>query len=53
MTAVGVVMGQGQGSETSLLLAAAGQAATQLVESVSGAQRLDVNTITTRRRNHE
>jgi D-alanyl-D-alanine carboxypeptidase (penicillin-binding protein 5/6) len=33
-TAVGVVLGQGQGSDTSVLLAAAGEAATQLVESV-------------------
>jgi D-alanyl-D-alanine carboxypeptidase (penicillin-binding protein 5/6) len=37
VTAVGVVMGQGQGSDTSVLLAAAGEAATQLVESVSAA----------------
>lgn len=35
VTAVGVVMGQGQGSGTSAILAAAGQAATQLVESVA------------------
>jgi D-alanyl-D-alanine carboxypeptidase (penicillin-binding protein 5/6) len=34
LTAVGVVMGQGQGSDTSAILAAAGEAATQLVESV-------------------
>jgi hypothetical protein len=34
VTAVGVVLGQGQGSDTSALLAAAGEAATQLVESV-------------------
>jgi D-alanyl-D-alanine carboxypeptidase (penicillin-binding protein 5/6) len=34
-TAVGVVMGQGQGSDTSVILAAAGEAATQLVESVA------------------
>jgi D-alanyl-D-alanine carboxypeptidase (penicillin-binding protein 5/6) len=33
-TAVGVVLGQGQGSDTSALLAAASEAATQLVESV-------------------
>jgi D-alanyl-D-alanine carboxypeptidase (penicillin-binding protein 5/6) len=33
MTAVGVVLGQGAGSDTSALLAAAGQAAEQLVES--------------------
>ncbi|HEY5197028.1 MAG TPA: serine hydrolase [Solirubrobacteraceae bacterium] len=34
-TAVGVVLGQGQGSDTSALLGAAGEAATQLVESVA------------------
>ena len=32
LNAVGVVMGQGEGSETSGLLVAAGQAATRLVE---------------------
>jgi D-alanyl-D-alanine carboxypeptidase (penicillin-binding protein 5/6) len=37
VTAVGVVMGQGQGSDTSVLLAAAGQAAEQLVDSVASA----------------
>ena len=36
-TAVGVVLGQGQGSDTSVILAAAGEAATQLVESVAPA----------------
>jgi D-alanyl-D-alanine carboxypeptidase (penicillin-binding protein 5/6) len=35
LTAVGVVMGQGQGSDTSAILAAAGDAATQLVESAA------------------
>jgi serine-type D-Ala-D-Ala carboxypeptidase (penicillin-binding protein 5/6) len=35
MTVVGVVMGQGQGSDTSAILAAAGDAATQMVESVA------------------
>jgi D-alanyl-D-alanine carboxypeptidase (penicillin-binding protein 5/6) len=35
VTAVGVVMGQGQGSDTSAILAAAGDAAMQLVESVA------------------
>jgi D-alanyl-D-alanine carboxypeptidase (penicillin-binding protein 5/6) len=35
LTAVGVVMGQGQGSDTSVILAAAGEAAKQLVESVA------------------
>jgi len=38
LTAVGVVMGQGEGSDTSMLLAAAGQAAMQLVESAAPAQ---------------
>jgi serine-type D-Ala-D-Ala carboxypeptidase (penicillin-binding protein 5/6) len=37
LTAVGVVMGQGQGSDTSAILAAAGQAAQQLVDSVAPA----------------
>jgi serine-type D-Ala-D-Ala carboxypeptidase (penicillin-binding protein 5/6) len=40
MTAVGVVMGQGQGSDTSAILAAAGGAAQQLVESVAPAIRV-------------
>jgi D-alanyl-D-alanine carboxypeptidase (penicillin-binding protein 5/6) len=44
-TAVGVVLGQGQGSDTTELLAAAGEAATQLVESVAPASR--VGTIAT------
>jgi len=39
LTAVGVVMGQGEGSDTSAILAAAGRAATQLVDSVSGSDR--------------
>jgi D-alanyl-D-alanine carboxypeptidase (penicillin-binding protein 5/6) len=43
-TAVGVVMGQGQGSDTSEILAAAGEAAKQLVESVAPA--ISVSTIT-------
>jgi D-alanyl-D-alanine carboxypeptidase len=34
LTVVGVVLGQGQGSDTSMLLAAAGEAAQQLVGSV-------------------
>ncbi|HEX3977974.1 MAG TPA: serine hydrolase [Solirubrobacteraceae bacterium] len=34
LTAVGVVMGQGQGSDTSVILAAAGDAAERLVDSV-------------------
>jgi D-alanyl-D-alanine carboxypeptidase (penicillin-binding protein 5/6) len=40
LTAAGVVMGQGQGSNTSEILAAAGEAATQLVESVAPAIRV-------------
>jgi D-alanyl-D-alanine carboxypeptidase (penicillin-binding protein 5/6) len=35
LTAVGVVMGQGQGNNTSQILAAAGDAATQVVESAA------------------
>jgi D-alanyl-D-alanine carboxypeptidase (penicillin-binding protein 5/6) len=35
LTAVGVVLGQGQGSDTSEILAAAGEAAEQLVDSVA------------------
>ena len=35
MTAVGVVTGQGQGSDTSVLLGAAGEAAQQMVDSVA------------------
>jgi hypothetical protein len=33
LTGVGVVMGQGKGSDTSVILAAAGEAAEQLVDS--------------------
>jgi serine-type D-Ala-D-Ala carboxypeptidase (penicillin-binding protein 5/6) len=44
LTAVGVVLGQGQGSDTSELLAAAGEAAQQVVHSVLAARhRADVN----------
>ncbi len=39
ITAVGVVLGQGQGSDTSELIAAAGQAAQQLVDSIAQANR--------------
>jgi D-alanyl-D-alanine carboxypeptidase (penicillin-binding protein 5/6) len=39
LTAAGVVMGQGQGSNTSAILAAAGEAAERLVESVVPANR--------------
>jgi Txe/YoeB family toxin of toxin-antitoxin system len=38
-TAVGVVLGQGEGSDTSVILAAAGEAAMQLVDSVTPALR--------------
>jgi hypothetical protein len=40
LTAVGVVLGQGQGSDTSEIIAAAGEAATQLVDSVAPAIRV-------------
>jgi D-alanyl-D-alanine carboxypeptidase (penicillin-binding protein 5/6) len=40
LTAVGVVMGQGQGGDTPLILASAGEAATQLVESVARTMRV-------------
>jgi serine-type D-Ala-D-Ala carboxypeptidase (penicillin-binding protein 5/6) len=40
LTAAGVVMGQGQGSDTPELLAAAGEAAKQLVDSVAPAIRV-------------
>jgi hypothetical protein len=36
-TAAGVVMGQGEGSDTSVILAAAGEAAEQLVDFVGSA----------------
>ena len=39
VTAVGVVMGQGQGNDTSAILAAAGDAATQLVQSAAPTSR--------------
>jgi serine-type D-Ala-D-Ala carboxypeptidase (penicillin-binding protein 5/6) len=39
-TAVGVVLGQGEGSDTSAILAAAGEAAKQLVDSVAPAIRV-------------
>jgi D-alanyl-D-alanine carboxypeptidase (penicillin-binding protein 5/6) len=53
LTAAGVVMGQGEGSDTRALLAAAGQAAEQLVDSVAAWRSTDVNAITTRRETHE
>lgn len=37
LTVAGVAMGQGEGSDTSVLLAAAGEAAEQLVDSVAPA----------------
>ncbi len=40
LMAAGVVLGQGRGRETSLILAAAAEAATQLVESVAPAMRV-------------
>jgi serine-type D-Ala-D-Ala carboxypeptidase (penicillin-binding protein 5/6) len=40
LTAAGVVMGQGQGGDTSVILAAAGEAAMQLVDSVAPATRV-------------
>jgi D-alanyl-D-alanine carboxypeptidase (penicillin-binding protein 5/6) len=51
VTAVGVVLGQGQGNNTPELLTAAGQAAEQLVDSVAVRHRAVVNAITTRREN--
>jgi D-alanyl-D-alanine carboxypeptidase (penicillin-binding protein 5/6) len=39
LTAAGVVLGLGQGSDTSVILAAAGEAAKQLVDSVAPAKR--------------
>jgi serine-type D-Ala-D-Ala carboxypeptidase (penicillin-binding protein 5/6) len=39
ITAVGVVLGQGQGSDTSLLLNAAGQAAQRLVDSIDASAK--------------
>jgi hypothetical protein len=44
LTAVGVVLGQGQGSDTPALLAAAGEAAKQLVESVAPAIGMTTST---------
>jgi len=40
LTAVGVVLGQGEGSRTSAILAAAGEAAKRLVDSVAPANRV-------------
>jgi D-alanyl-D-alanine carboxypeptidase (penicillin-binding protein 5/6) len=44
LTAVGVVMGQGQGSDTSVILGAAGEAAQQLVDSVVPARMRTIAT---------
>jgi D-alanyl-D-alanine carboxypeptidase (penicillin-binding protein 5/6) len=46
LTAVGVVLGQGQGSDTSALLAAAGDAAQQLVDSVVQPSRVNTSRAT-------
>ena len=46
VTVVGVVLGQGEGSDTTEILAAAGQAAEQLVDAAH-------NAITTSRSTHE
>jgi len=45
LTAAGVVMGQGKGSDTSAILAAAGQAAEQLVDPVASASRMSTVTV--------
>jgi serine-type D-Ala-D-Ala carboxypeptidase (penicillin-binding protein 5/6) len=45
LTAAGVVMGQGQGSNTSTILAAAGEAAEKLVDSVLPANRVSTVTV--------
>jgi D-alanyl-D-alanine carboxypeptidase (penicillin-binding protein 5/6) len=51
LTAAGVVLGQGEGDDTSELLTAAGAAATQLVESAASRGR--EHTIASRRRAHD
>jgi D-alanyl-D-alanine carboxypeptidase (penicillin-binding protein 5/6) len=45
LTAAGVVMGQGKGSDTSAILAAAGKAAKQLVDSVALASPMSTVTV--------
>jgi serine-type D-Ala-D-Ala carboxypeptidase (penicillin-binding protein 5/6) len=45
LTAAGVVMGQGEGSDTAAILAAAGEAAVQLVDSVDPASRVPTMTV--------
>ena len=44
LTAVGVVMGQGRGSDTSALLTAAAEAARQMIDSVTPAIRVRIST---------
>ena len=44
LTAAGVVMGQGKGSDTSAILAAAGEAAEQLVDPLASASRMSTVT---------
>jgi serine-type D-Ala-D-Ala carboxypeptidase (penicillin-binding protein 5/6) len=54
LVAIGVVLGQGQGTDTSELLAAAGDAAHQMVDAVGPAlHRGRANAITTRGSKHE
>ncbi len=48
LTAVGVVMGQGPGSDTPTLLAAAGEAATQLVDPVAPTIRVPMTAASSR-----
>jgi D-alanyl-D-alanine carboxypeptidase (penicillin-binding protein 5/6) len=45
LTAAGVVMGQGKGSDTSAILAAAGEAAQQLVDPVASPSRMRTVTV--------
>ena len=52
-TAVGVVLGQGEGSDTRALLAAAGEAAEQLVDSIAAQHTTDVNPPANRGRKHQ
>jgi serine-type D-Ala-D-Ala carboxypeptidase (penicillin-binding protein 5/6) len=52
LSAVGVVLGQGQGSDTSALLAAAGEAAEQLVDSLAARRSTAVHAIPIHRRTH-
>jgi D-alanyl-D-alanine carboxypeptidase (penicillin-binding protein 5/6) len=45
LTAVGVVMGQGKGGDTSTILAAAGEAAEQLIDPLASASRTSAVTV--------